>query len=277
MVKLFSLFPFFGVSVIFSTLARFLFIHLLFWVFIGLIFNNTFCWEENVLKSEVIEIFAITSCVFITLGLVGFSLKAFFFSSVSSSDANTLDTLNSCAKVKDVVLEVPAIKILEVPLIKNEEVQVVANVEVPELFKFVEYKLNRIPQPSIDTITNFVDPLLLQNILIEIEAVRNIVSRYEMLYIKQDNPYLDQELIYQRFQWAKDQFDNFSHEKRFGDWFHASSVLDPYENSITQLMLALKDKPTECINGVEQSWDFSHGSTESHPTEFYFPADAALQ
>ena len=98
---------------------------------------------------------------------MGFSLKPLLFSSVSVSDANTLDITNSSAKVKDVVLEVPAIKILEVPFIKNEEVDVVANVEVPELFKFVEYKLNRIPQPSIDTITNFVDPLLLQNILIE--------------------------------------------------------------------------------------------------------------
>jgi len=129
-----------------------------------------------------------------------------------------------------------------------------------EQFKFVKYEIDykHSFKTTTRTLTDFVAPERLQLILREIETSRVILRKYSKNFVKGNEDFIrDADKIYRRFVRAKDEVSSFSHEERFGDWHYASSVLDQHENSITILMLALINKPTEYIGlETEALWDY---------------------
>ena len=106
-------------------------------------------------------------------------------------------------------------------------------------------------------LVDFVSKERLDFILKEIQTCKMIIRKYNSQYSRPGERFFeDSDKIYRRFQYHKDQVSSYSHGNKYEDWFYASSMIDNHRKTITQLMLALIDKPKEWIGeDQEAEWD----------------------
>jgi hypothetical protein len=241
------------VGTFFKTLFIFLLFHIFFWCTMAYNLNKTFCLEETVFRSEFFQIYGYAGFTFLTVTLLGVALNRFFCLPEYKSSTIT-----------------PSVDIASTPiLLETKKMSTDSSIPIPSvieivpaenLFKYVRYEIdyNTISKVPVRVLTNLVEKDKLLLILQKVEKARLIINRYTSQHIRAgEDPELDAVRIYRRFQRYKEEVPSFSHEKRFGDWFDASSVLDEFQQTLTLLMLALIEKPIEWIDdNKEAAWDY---------------------
>jgi hypothetical protein len=272
MAKIFIINPLFVVFNFFYILLKFIIVHSIFWCLLSLMLNKSFCLEETILKSEFLEFYVFVGLTFITCCLLGVSAKALFLEKRESPSPSVI-TPSECSSNKvvvDKVLPLPEVvvdKVLPLPEVvvklsgeENSLVQVPISPELKNnLFQFVRYEIeHNTSKVPISVLVDFVSKERLNFILNEIEMCKMIIRKYLMKYAKPGEDTDEHaELIYRRFQRAKEEVSSYSHGDRFDDWFYAASMLDEHRQTITLLMLALIEKPIEWIDDdTEAAWDF---------------------
>lgn len=261
MTKTFLINPSFVIFNFFYILLKFSIVHSIFWCFLSLMLNKSFCLEETILKSEFLEFYVFVSLTFITCCLLGVSAKALFLDK-GESPLPSVITQSECSSnvvVVEKVLPLPE-EVVKLSGEENSLVQVPISPELKNsLFQFVRYELeHNTSKVPISVLVDFVSKERLNFILDEIETCKMIIRKYLIKYAKPgENTDEYGELIYRRFQRAKEEVSSYSHGDRFDDWFYASSMLDEHRQTITLLMLALIEKPIEWIDDdTEAAWDF---------------------
>ena len=261
MANTFLINPSFVIFNFFYILLKFIIVHSIFWCFLSFMLNKSFCLEETILKSEFLEFYVFVSLTFITCCLLGVSAKALFLEK-GESPLPSVITPSECSSnvvVVDKGLPLPEV-VVKLSGEENSLVQVPISPELKNsLFQFVHYELeHNISKVPISVLVDFVSKERLNFILDEIETCKMIIRKYLIKYAKPgENTDEYGELIYRRFQRAKEEVSSYSHGDRFEDWFYASSMLDEHRQTITLLMLALIEKPIEWIDDdTEAAWDF---------------------
>jgi hypothetical protein len=271
MAKFFITNPSFVVFNFFYILLKFIIVHSIFWCFLSLMLTKSFCLEETILKSEFLEFYVFVGLTFITCCLLGVSAKALFFEKeesplpsviIPSDCSSNVLVVDKVLPLSDVVVD----KVLPLPDVvvkfsaaENSLVQVPISPELKNsLFQFVRYELeHNTSKVPISVLVDFVSRERLNFILNEIETCKMIIRKYLIKYAKPgENTDEYGELIYRRFQRAKEEVSSYSHGERYDDWFYAASMLDEHRQTITLLMLALIEKPIEWIDDdTEAAWD----------------------
>ena len=256
LLKLFNPFLVFFYTI--GLLIFFTVIHTILWCSLDYAMNKSFCFEETLTNGESLSFYLFVGVTLATCGIFVYSIHGLFFSKKEilknledSPLSPKFEIVASPVTVEELKLD-NIVELLEDPEIAKAQA-------LAEHFKCVKYEVDH--KAAYKTITrtlvDYVSPDLLQRILGEIGTSHTIIKNYSMRFVRGNEDFIDDaDKIYRRFTRFKDEVPSFSHEEHFGDWHYASSMLDRHENSITLLMLAFINKPTEWINGEPEAlWD----------------------